>query len=67
MTKISEKSTLSLKYVIYLGKKKKKEDIFHQKSALADFSVILAPDKLQHSSLQLSNPVILQRTVQSEF
>lgn len=47
--------------------KKKKEDIFHQKSALGDFLVILAPDKLQHSSLQLSNPVILQRTVQSEF
>lgn len=36
-------------------------------SALADFSVIPAPDKLQHSSLQLSNPVILQKTVQSEF
>lgn len=45
----------------------KKKDIFHQKPALAGCSVILAPDKLQHSSLQLSNPVILQGTAQSEF
>lgn len=35
---------------------KNQQDIFHQKTALADFSVILAPDKLQHSSTTAFQP-----------
>lgn len=64
MTKKKKKKPHTFPEICYLLKKK---DIFHQKPALAGCSVILAPDKLQHSSLQLSNPVILQGTAQSEF